>query len=397
MNRQGKKGRNPVSWLMDKVRKTITCFHEHGLWYTLECVGRKIQLSGPVGAACGVAVRWFFRRPTVSFIALGWRYIWFISRGFASYRRLMKDPDFAQAERIYFMSYPGTGDTYLSCCYLQMQGVLEGAAFWGAGISSRIAKSFAFSTVKSISSKKGAAIHRLQCFLQPMGTLPLLPLVYSSKIDGYTSCAVAVEGLHGLHFYDLLRIWLEDVTGIQARQKEPLSPVPFRYSRDVFFRFVSKTGLPKGKTVILAPYANSGNTFGIPKRFWEELTEKLTRRGYAVCVNTSCKKGEGSVKGAQAVFLPLEMMSDFCAYAGNLISVRSGLCDITAAAPVNHRIVLYPPYGHGTGKFSHKAFFSLQGMELCKNCYEVEFSLDYLFELLQAILTLMDAVSPFCE
>ncbi|MCR4604883.1 MAG: hypothetical protein K5639_02680 [Eubacterium sp.] len=97
-------------------------------------------------------------------------------------------------------------------------------------------------------------------------------------------------------------------------------------------------GLKKGKSVILAPYAQS-NTM-LSRELWEKLTDCLVEKGYEVFTNVS-GDNEEAIKGTKEIFIPIIKLKPYLEYAGYFVSIRSGLCDITSSISKCRQVVLY--------------------------------------------------------
>ena len=100
-----------------------------------------------------------------------------------------------------------------------------------------------------------------------------------------------------------------------------------------------KKGLMKGKSIILAPYANSVSE--LPLQFWNILAERLRKLGYFVFTNTAGK--QKPVKGTKKIDIPLEQIGIYLEYAGYFIALRSGLCDIAGHSRCK-QIIIYREY-----------------------------------------------------
>ena len=87
-------------------------------------------------------------------------------------------------------------------------------------------------------------------------------------------------------------------------------------------------GLIKGKSIILAPYANSVEN--LPFQFWEELVEIFRKMNYQIFTNIVGK--QRAVKGTIGIKIPLHRIGNYLEYAGHFISLRSGLCDVAGHA-----------------------------------------------------------------
>lgn len=94
--------------------------------------------------------------------------------------------------------------------------------------------------------------------------------------------------------------------------------------------------LVPGKTVILAPYANTVGE--LPVRFWEEIVKKLQEMGYSTVTNIA--GSQKSIKGTCGLNIPLPAVGTYLEYAGYFLALRSGLCDIAGQAECR-QVVLY--------------------------------------------------------
>lgn len=114
--------------------------------------------------------------------------------------------------------------------------------------------------------------------------------------------------------------------------------------------------MKKGKTVILAPYANS--VVEAPLSFWENLSLEYQAKGFDVCTNLI--SGQAPVKGTLPLELTLGEMCQAVEWAGHFVSLRSGLCDVVHSAKAEKTVVFPDCYFSGT---PHKIweFFSLEG------------------------------------
>lgn len=100
-----------------------------------------------------------------------------------------------------------------------------------------------------------------------------------------------------------------------------------------------RMGVVEGKTVILAPYAYSVKN--LPEFFWEEIAEHLREKGYRVFVNVNESKEVNLFDNIPSIVFPFSEAKALLTYAGNFLSLRSGLCDIVSLIPCK-QIILYP-------------------------------------------------------
>ncbi len=132
-------------------------------------------------------------------------------------------------------------------------------------------------------------------------------------------------------------------------------PAKGKYLKEVENMF-QETGIKKGKTVLLSPYANTAT--GPTANFWEERAREYLDRGYSVVTNSSGEK-EPAIEGTEKVFIPAGWMLDFVEYAGFFEGLRSGLCDLVSSACAE-KTVYYPGRVYQDGTFY--GFYGLRNM-----------------------------------
>lgn len=128
--------------------------------------------------------------------------------------------------------------------------------------------------------------------------------------------------------------------------------------------YFKTNGLVKGKTVIIAPYANTSSSLN--SDFWKRVVLEYKNKGYIVCTNSS-GEAELAIEGTKAIFFPLFAAVQIIEAAGVFIGLRSGLCDIISSAKAK-KIILYPDRIYQGGRYID--FYSLRKMELCKDAEE---------------------------
>lgn len=136
-------------------------------------------------------------------------------------------------------------------------------------------------------------------------------------------------------------------------------------------------GVPRGRTVILAPHANTIGS--LPDRWWIDAARHLRGAGFSVLVNGANnarsfdhhKNGvSGTLDGLEGteVHIPLDEMIPFAELAGFFLGVRSGLCDLVAFAKAR-LAVLYPSERDVDGTLK-PAFGGRNGFESVRRCYQ---------------------------
>ena len=94
---------------------------------------------------------------------------------------------------------------------------------------------------------------------------------------------------------------------------------------------LKKWNFPEGKTVILAPFANSLMTPG--KNFWILLAKELNKNGFFVCVSQdSNPKVNYEIPDTLAIFFPYAQAIPILNYAGYFIGTRSEFSEILTAS-----------------------------------------------------------------
>lgn len=295
-----------------------------------------------------------------------------VLNGFRAYQKILRDCPPEEGWKIWFMDYDGSGDTYLTCGYLQSLGMLgEHDAFAASGgLSRNIAELFSFGRYTQIAPKAALNVRLMERFLGYK--LNLLPLLYESDYLENSGIMRRMAGWRGIDFMTMLKIGLEANCGVPYRAGAWEQPA-FPYNDSEIDEIFQRNGLIPGKTVLLAPYAGKNDQWGVPMSFYEELVRKLTERGYTVCTNSISPRKEPPVPGTTPLLVSHRLMRPFCERAGVFIGLRSGLCDIISAAKGCKKIILYSDMPIPSVCTSHKEFFQLRNMELCCDAEEISF------------------------
>lgn len=98
---------------------------------------------------------------------------------------------------------------------------------------------------------------------------------------------------------------------------------------------LANKGMVRGKSVVLAPYANSIEL--LPAQFWEALAKRLQNMQYNVFTNIAGK--QKPVKGTIGLEIPFHQIGSYLEYAGFFIALRSGLCDIAGQAQCRQIVI----------------------------------------------------------
>lgn len=296
---------------------------------------------------------------------------WFkIMHGYRKYCHMLEEYPESQYKRIYFMDYKGSGDTYLVCCQLLSQGMIDEESVFVSpkGLPVKIAKLFGFQKFFQMTNDDAQSIRAMERFCGM--TLKYLPLLYESLALEYSGIMRRMQGHNGLNFMDLLRIGLELNCGIE-NEATPLVQPEFPYDPEEIDAIFKENNLVPGRTVLMAPYAGAPE-WNIYFPFFEELAKSFKAAGYCVCTNTTGSNMEPPIVGTKPILVPYGLARAFCEEAGFFIGLRSGLCDIISGASNCKKVILYPAEKPTSFEHSWMDFFSLNKMKLCEDAIEFE-------------------------
>lgn len=264
-------------------------------------------------------------------------------RGEEIYRELMDDMD---KSRLFICPYKGIGDIYFIGAYFneycKKENVSDYVFVVVGNVCRRVAEMFAVQNVKVLSQDDMDALVKYIGFVGAEKTNAMILNHNALHYNILTPLEVAFRIYWGEVF----------LNGVFEFENDVKASMPIKkVDEDIEV-------IDKGKTVILAPYANTvGN---IEQSIWEKLTEKLIEMGYTVFTN-SIGESEPVIKGSKVLNFPLETAIDVVEKAGIFIGLRSGLCDIIASANAN-KIILYPDKA--------SEFFSIKKMGLSDDVKE---------------------------
>jgi hypothetical protein len=144
---------------------------------------------------------------------------------------------------------------------------------------------------------------------------------------------------------DLLRIILDLPTNTLMAEPE----IPLR-NRFAAAERMEALGLPVGRTVLLAPWANTWRC-RLSDAWWIGAVRFLTGKGFSVVTNVGNRgrSFDGAtptvplpmIPGTIPVEVPVGEIIPFAEYCGYFLGARSGLCDLLARAQAR-KMVLYP-------------------------------------------------------
>jgi len=126
----------------------------------------------------------------------------------------------------------------------------------------------------------------------------------------------------------------------------------------VFTEYKDLISVPKGKSVILSPYAKS--VTALPKQVWEQIVADYTERGFKCFTNVV--GDEVPLSGTSPISPMISEMKSVVEWAGTFVGIRSGLCDVIRAVDAK-KIALYPDYNYSDTKWKAIDMYSLAGWE----------------------------------
>lgn len=270
---------------------------------------------------------------------------------------------------IFVGQHPGTGDVYLQSMllkpYCEKKGIKD-FVFTVIGVpAKKVSALFDIANVELLTLEESNHLVRLYKVMYDKLNLQINILHYHPMELYYDEYLGYLRNYRGLNFYDMMSLLVFE--GISKKSE----PKREKFSEENIERIFRKYKLKAGKTVLLAPYANSLN--GISIEFWEQLVVSLNERGYSVCTN-SFGLNEPPIKGTCGVAVSYNDLIEFAERAGTIICLRSGLCDIVSSAKCR-KIILYPQqdlYSIMGGLGSSFEYFSLNKMGLCDDAIELE-------------------------
>lgn len=273
-----------------------------------------------------------------------------VEEGYQIYLRIQQKD--SQKHWLFLCPYPGTGDVYMACTYLNAFLEKEQLGPYVMVVSAESCRKTArLFGVKQIERVTKDEMEKLLKAWEFLGTKKMLvkPLLYWGW---RTKRYLYADEYQQITFNEM---FLYDVFDLPYQTERKRIEVDYQsgYAECLF----KELGLKPHQTVIIAPYAGSFvPEMGID--VWEEIAAGLVQKGWTVATNCSGDK-EKHVPGTVPIWFPYQEAVQVLEYAGGFIALRSGLCDIVSQAKCK-MVILYES-GFNAARYE---YFSLKKMGL---------------------------------
>lgn len=280
-----------------------------------------------------------------------------VEKGYQFYQELRaKD---SEEFWLFLCPYPGTGDIYMACmyldAYLEREGIKDYAVVVTAESCRRTAALFGIEDIRKITPDEMGEMLRAWEFFgtDKMRIKPLLYWGWRTKRYLYADDYPQIT-FNEMFLYDVFDL-MKDV-----KKKRLIVDRKSCYAKELF----AELKLAPHRTVIMAPYAGSFvSEMGMG--VWKELAEIFRQEGWSVATNCDGEK-EKPVPGTIPVWFPYKEAVQVLEYAGAFIALRSGLCDIISQADCK-KVILYES-GFNAARYE---YFSLNKMGISMDAIEL--------------------------
>ena len=282
--------------------------------------------------------------------------------------------------KIYIEHYPGTGDVYLTCGFLESlvkrEGYKDNYVLTVIGVGGvKMAQLFGIEKIEKLTQHQSNA------------------LIHFARLNGFSKLNIEVLHYHPMAMHNGIMDNLMSYNEINFLQMYLYCVFPGQRLGDFQYPTIDDAkiyvdnifeinGLSGKKVILLCPSANTIDP--LSWNFWCVLAEILEENGYKVCTNAADK--EPVIPGTTRIFLQYKYMIEFTNRCDFCIGLRSGLFDFIAMTK-SKLIVLYPKtnsFKFGVGSLYD--YFSLNKMGLTENATEIEFYRDDELNVLKQII-----------
>lgn len=320
-----------------------------------------IVLNDVIGTKNDESLKCFFRMTFRAF------------RGFRDYRALIRN----EKKTLFLAPYPGAGDMYLISLffhqYLEKHSIRDYVMVVRSNSCKKIAQMAGIENVEIRTMNQMSDIARSKAFFRADWDIVVLADGWNSEIMRW------LKGYKGLNLEQMFR---HLIFGLDDSVPHRLLPV--KDQTEEISALFEKYGLQPGKTVVLAPYANT--IYEHHEKLWLDIVRHCKERGLSVCTNCGAP-GEAAIEGTIPVFFPFSQAVAFLDTAGYFVGIRSGLCDLISTSTCK-KIIIYETGGVAYASSVYE-YFNLKSMGLCEDAVEVEYSKDTEAELTGRILELL--------
>lgn len=176
---------------------------------------------------------------------------------------------------------------------------------------------------------------------------------YYAHFPGWTIAdRIGADGFHFLDAYRM-RLSLPPHAGLTPRVQPDEDAVGAARQR------LARLGLPAGRTVLMATDSTTTPTGGDHTAFWRALAEALIAHGWTPVVNGG--PGTSPLSGLTCLPAPLADVRALAVAAGAVVSIRSGLSDLTCDLHCR-RTVVFPDVRWYAGTLQEGTTFSRYGL-----------------------------------
>lgn len=251
-----------------------------------------------------------------------------------------------------FLMRGATGDTYLQLAlienYIRERHI---ASYKIIADSARCRELGSLFQEKDLIAMNGYKVESIEKAYMLMGSRKLnLTILFPWTYTLYFNrCRIRMT--ERFHFMDTYQYYVLNLKeGMRIRRPR------FRELPQERLKELGTKGLRKGKTVIIAPEANSVTQ--LESALWNKIIEGLAQKGYTAIANVEQNEG----LSAPDYFCAYAESVPLLEYAGYFIGLRSGFCDIVSSAKCR-KVVIYPAKTARTDYSEHRTEIEFCGLK----------------------------------
>ena len=240
-----------------------------------------------------------------------------------------------------FCPFSALGDIYIMMSYLpyfmEKRGVFKCVIFVVGNVCAKVVKLFGNYDVEAVSQQNMDEMIQAVIYTQDSNSFIAhqdRPYVINLHKALYVKCV------------PLEKIYCCGVFGL-SKDTMPVEASVFTEYKDLVF-------IPKGKSVVLSPYAKS--VTALPMQVWERIVDEYTKKGFKCFTNVV--GDEVPLNGTSPISPMISEMKSVVEWAGTFVGIRSGLCDVIRAVEAE-KIALYPDYNYSDTKWKAIDMYSL--------------------------------------